>query len=148
MFALRRQHLDVLEIAASVHVRHAYWPNSESSVPIVRPKPALLLKRPTVGAGECPSMLHIGIAFTGFGKRDQVRGDSLFDASSQSPVRRAMQTISNATRRTRSPSKSNRSPLRNGVIGMALLPGNRRELDPSLSHRRLGSSAAVGDFLV
>jgi hypothetical protein len=47
--------------------------------------------------------------------------------SSQSPVRRPMQTISNATRRTRSPSKSNRSPLRNGVIGMALLPGNRRE---------------------
>src|SRR5262245_19240405 len=30
-----------------------------------------------------------------------------------------MQTISNATRRTRSPSKSNRSPLRNGGMGMA-----------------------------
>jgi ElaB/YqjD/DUF883 family membrane-anchored ribosome-binding protein len=35
-----------------------------------------------------------GIAFTGFGKRDELRGDSLFDALVQSPVRRARQTIS------------------------------------------------------
>jgi hypothetical protein len=35
----------------------AYWPNSESSVPIVRRKAAPLLMRPTLEAGECPSML-------------------------------------------------------------------------------------------
>ena len=40
-------------------------------------------------------------------------------SSSQSPVRRAMQTISSATLRTRVLSGSNRSPLRNGMIGMA-----------------------------
>jgi len=57
--------------------------------------------------------------------------------SSQSPVRRAMQTISNAIPRTRCPSKSKRSPLRNGVIGMRALPWYRRERDGSLSHRRL-----------
>jgi hypothetical protein len=38
--------------------------------------------RPTVGAGECPSYFfaqNIGIAFTAFGKRNELRGDRLFD---------------------------------------------------------------------
>jgi hypothetical protein len=64
--------------------------------------------------------------------------------SSQSPVRRPMQIASNATPKMRVPSKSNRSPSRNGVIGVALLPGNRRERDRSLSHRCLGRAAAGG----
>ena len=43
------------------------------------------------------------------------------------------------TRRTRLLSGSNGSPLRNGGDWHgALLPGNRRERDGSLSHRRLG----------
>jgi len=52
--------------------------------------------------------------------------------SSLSPIRRAMQTISKATPRTRLSSGSNPSPLRNG--------GDRhaREHYRTLSHRRLG----------
>jgi hypothetical protein len=87
---------------------------------------------------QCFFAQNIGIAFTGLGKSDQLRGDCLFDVLVAVSSRRAMQTISSATPKTRVVSGSNRSPLRNGVIGMALLPGNRRERDWSLSHRRLG----------
>jgi hypothetical protein len=59
-------------------------------------------------------------------------------SSSLSPIRRAMQTISKATPRTRLSSGSNRSPLRNGVIGMRACPLDRREHYRTLSHRRLG----------
>jgi hypothetical protein len=59
-------------------------------------------------------------------------------SSSQSPVRRAMQTISSATLRTRLLSWSNRSPLRNGVIGMA------RSLGPQAGARPVSQPPTPG----
>jgi hypothetical protein len=47
------------------------------------PKTAQLLKRPIVGGANVLQYLfaqNIGVAFTCFGKRDELRGDCLFDA--------------------------------------------------------------------
>jgi hypothetical protein len=68
---------------------------------------------------------RIRIAFTGLGKGNDLVGDGLLDIVGTIPVRRPRQAISSATPMMRVVSKSNFSPLRNGVMGMARSLGCR-----------------------
>jgi hypothetical protein len=65
---------------------------------------------------QCFFAQFIRIAFTGLGKRDDSLGDRFFTSSSQSPVRRVMQTISSATPMMCVVSWSKFMPFRNGVM--------------------------------
>jgi hypothetical protein len=65
---------------------------------------------------HCFFAQSIGIAFTGLGEGDDLVGDGLPNVIGAFPD---PQVISKATPRARLVSSSKRSPLRNGVIGMA-----------------------------